>query len=534
MSRRHTTREIPGAKGGTVFSHAICRGNGKRHGWSALMKTLPELTAEQRFQLLMGAMFDYAVFFTDPEGGICEWSRSAQKLIGYTADEALRMNGRVIFTDEDRAKGAPELEMERAVRDGQANDERWHLRKDGSGFFAVGRLVALRNDEDRLVGFAKIIRDATPHKKLELALRASDEHFRATFGQAPIGMVLSDLRGRIQQVNVAFARMLGFEQRELEGGLLLSLTAPEDRAVSEAQLQDMFAGRRDSVSLEKRVIRADGSHLWVQNSAAILRDAESRPLSLIDLLQDITPLKLSESELSHVVDQRTAALLDKTRQMEAFCYTVAHDLRAPLRAIAGYAALLRQDFMAQLPSEGMDYIRRIEGSAARLDRLISDLLGYTRMQQVPVHRDEVDLSDVVGRAADHVKADNPAFRVNIHIKYPLGVVRSDSTTLEHVFSNLFSNAVKFRREGVAPEIFVYSERRADRVRVWVEDNGIGVDPRFSQRIFGMFERLNPDRKIPGTGVGLAIVATAMERLGGDRGVEPNHPSGSRFWVELPL
>lgn len=498
------------------------------------MKTLPAHSAEERFRLLMGTPCDYAIFFTDPDGGICEWSASAQKLIGYTPEEALRMNGRVIFTDEDRRRLAPELEMETAAREGQANDERWHVRKDGTLFFAVGRLVALRDPEGPPVGFVKIIRDATPHKNLEQALSASDEHFRATFGQAPIGMVLSDLRGRIQQVNAAFSRLLGFEPRELEGMMLLALTAPEDRAICEAQMQEMFAGKRDFVLMEKRVVRADGAHVWVHNSAAILRDAESRPLSIIDLMQDITPLKLSETELGRVVDQRTEALVDKTRQMEAFCYTVAHDLRAPLRAIAGYAEFLRQDFVTQLPAEGLEYLQRIEASAGRLDRLISDLLGYTRMQQVALVREEVDLSAVVGRAAEHVKADNAGFAVTIRVEAPLGTVKSDFTTLEHVFSNLLSNAVKFRREGVPPEIGVRSEVREDRLRVWVEDNGIGVDSRFSERIFGMFERLNPDRKIPGTGVGLAIVSTAMERLGGRRGVEPNQPAGSRFWIELPM
>lgn len=497
------------------------------------MNTLVDLSVEQRFQLLLDATSDYAIFFTDLGGQICEWSASAQRLIGYTSDEALRLNGRVIFTDEDRARGAPELEMESAIRDGQANDERWHLRKDGTLFFAVGRLVALRDETDDVVGFAKIIRDATPHKTLEQALRATDEQFRATFAQAPIGMVLTDLQGRIQQVNAAFSRLIGLADRELEGTPLLALTAPQDREAAESQLQEMFAGKRDHMLLEKRLVRADGTHVWVQNSGAILRDAEARPLCLIDLMLDISILKLSEAELAEAVDQRTTALREKTQQMEAFCYTVAHDLRAPLRAIAGYAELLCQDFGALLPERGLEYVHRIEASAGRLDRLISDLLGYTRMQQVPVLREDVDLTGIVTRVVAHVKADHAQLQPNIRIDGPLGHVKSDSVTLEHVFTNLLSNAVKFHREGVCPEIRVWSEARGPRLRVWIEDNGVGVDPRFQQRIFGMFERLNPDRHIPGTGVGLAIVSTAMERLGGSRGVEPNHPAGSRFWVELP-
>ena len=423
--------------------------------------------------------------------------------------------------------------METAVRDGQANDERWHVRKDGSLFFAIGRLVALKDRSGQLLGFAKIVRDATPHKTLELALRASDEQFRATFAQAPIGMILTDLKGMVQQVNAAFIRLIWRPSRELEGTPLLALTAPEDRDAAERQMRELFAGGRNSVLIEKRIVHADGRRLWVQNGAAILRDSESRPISVIDLVQDITPLKMSESELSEIVDQRTVALREKTRQMEAFCYTAAHDLRAPLRAIAGYAEFLRQDFSDALPGEGLGYLERIEASAARLDRLISDLLGYTRMQQVPMLREDVDLTSVATRIAEQVKHDHPAENVSISIDAPLGNARGDVTTLEHVFLNLLTNAVKFRREGVLPEIRIRAEERGDRRRVWVEDNGVGIDPRFRDRVFGMFERLSPERKIPGTGVGLAIVSTAMERLGGSRGVEGNEPFGSRFWIELP-
>ncbi len=477
---------------------------------------------------------DYAIFFTDVDGAILQWSAGAEMLLGYTETEALQLNGRAIFTAEDRGRGAPELEMETAAREGQANDERWHLRKDGSIFFAVGRMIALREENGTLAGFAKIIRDATPHRTLQEALRVSNEQFRATFSQAPIGMVMTDLLGRIQQVNAAYCRLTGFADRELEGRQLLSLTAPEDRAAAQRAADEMMAGIRTHASMEKRMLRKEGDAIWVQNSAAVLRDAESRPLCLIDLVQDISVLKISELELGRLVDLRTAALQEKTRQMEAFCYTVAHDLRAPLRAIGGYAEILRQEFGATLGSEGLAFVGRIDASSERLDRLISDLLGYTRIQQVPLAAVEVDLTALVRNVVEQAREEPSAREARITIDAPLGTVRADPVTLEHVFLNLISNALKFRRDGVAAEIRIHSSRQPAALRVWVEDNGIGVDPRFAERIFGLFERLRPDPRSPGTGVGLAIVSTAIERLGGRRGVEPNHPAGSRFWIELPV
>lgn len=483
--------------------------------------------------MFMDAACDYAIFFTDSRGDIREWSHGAEKILGYSEREALKLNGRVIFTEEDRARRVPESEMQRAMEDGQANDERWHVKKHGERFFAVGRLVALRDGAGELRGFAKILRDVTANKALEEALQARDEHFRAIFAQAPIGMVLTGLEGRVRQVNGAFCTLTGFGEKDLVGRELVSLFDPEEAGPARIQADELLEGRRVSTLVERRLARRDGTTVWVQNSGALLRDGHGHPLSFVDLFQDISLLKMSAFELGALVDQRTSALHDKTKQMEAFCYTVAHDLRAPLRAISGYAEFLRSDYGVVLPADGLDFVRRIEASAARLDRLINDLLGYTRVQQVPLIQEDVDLAEVVNRVVDQMRRDGDLWDANIVVEAPLGRVRADRVTLEHVFVNLLSNAVKFRREDAAPEVKIRSEELEGRLRVWVEDNGIGIDPRFKDRAFGMFERLHPERKIPGTGVGLAIVATAMERLGGGRGMEPNHPHGSRFWLDFP-
>jgi PAS domain S-box-containing protein len=397
----------------------------------------------------------------------------------------------------------------------------------------MGRMVALKDEEGHLYGFAKIVRDVTPDKTRDNALRGDDELFRATFAQAPLGMVITGLDGRIRQVNKAFCRLSGHAAEQLEGRELLSLISAEERETKKAHIDDLMAGRASSTLGEKRLIRADGAVVWVQDYCALLRDAGGRPLSFVDLWNDVSPLKMSAVELGRLVDQRTSALQDKTRQMEAFCYTVAHDLRAPLRAIAGYAEFLRKDCEAVLPKEGIEYVQKIEASAARLDRLINDLLGYTRVQQVPLIQEDVDLARIAERVIGHVKREMGAADLIVEVEEPLGRVRADSVTLEHVFFNLISNALKFRRDDVPPRIRIYSEDVNDRLRVWVEDNGIGIDPRFQERVFGMFERLHPEKKIPGTGIGLAIVATAMERFGGSTGVEPNQPFGSRFWIEFP-
>jgi PAS domain S-box-containing protein len=492
-----------------------------------------DFTSEDQLNLLLQSTRDYCIFFMLPNGDICRWSKGAEKMVGYGEEEALSLSGDVIFTPADLARGAPEEERATALKEGEANDERWHVRKDGSLFFAIGRLVALKEPDGKLRGYAKILRDATPQKKLEESLRATEEQLRAIFVQAPWGIVVADLELRIRQVNQALAKMVRVPENELIGRELISLSYPEDREKTLQHVERLFREKKDTVSFQKRMVRADGSFTWVENSITILRDAEGRPSGLLDLTHDISPLKISEEELARRVEERTTALREKTEQMEAFCYTVAHDLRAPLRAIAGYAELLRGDLAQCMAETDAGYIQKIQTSAARMDQLIRDLLGYTRVQQVSMAQDEVDLTAVVNNAIAHAASDAQAAQAQIDVEAPLGHVRSDAVALEHIFANLISNAVKFRRPEATVRVRIYAEQRGDRIRVWVEDNGIGMNPKYKDRAFQMFERLHPHLNIQGTGVGLAIVSTAIERLGGSRGVEPNVPHGSRFWVELP-
>lgn len=224
---------------------------------------------------------------------------------------------------------------------------------------------------------------------------------------------------------------------------------------------------------------------------------------------------------------------EKTRQLECFCYTVAHDLRAPLRAMAGFAEVLREEYGQVLKENGRDCIERIKAASGRLDRLIQDLLGYCRVEQMQLAPEEVDVKGVIDAAVKHLELEIKNKGADVSVRDPLPKIRTDRGALEHVFLNLISNALKFSRTGVPPRISIYGEQKGGQVRLWVEDNGIGISPSHHQRIFGMFEKLDPSANNPGTGVGLAIVSKSIERLGGKTGVESESDQGSRFWVELP-
>ena len=224
-------------------------------------------------------------------------------------------------------------------------------------------------------------------------------------------------------------------------------------------------------------------------------------------------------------------LQEANRELEAFSYTVSHDLRAPLRALKGYTDILLEDYGPKLEATAKEYLSNLERAVVRMDALTRDLLSYSR-----IVRQQIGLEPVcVDAVCREVTAMNPALQPpNTEMVVPpdLLPVRAHPTLLGQCLANLLDNAAKFVAPGVTPRIHIRTEPRGDRVRIWVEDNGVGIDPAHHQKIFGIFERVGNLKTNQGTGIGLAIVARAAQRMGGICGVESSVGNGSRFWIEL--
>jgi PAS domain S-box-containing protein len=241
------------------------------------------------------------------------------------------------------------------------------------------------------------------------------------------------------------------------------------------------------------------------------------------------------AELEQRVLERTGELEETNAQMVAFSYSVAHDLRSPVRAIRGYLDVLLDDVGPEAGEVARSYGRRIAEATERMDRLILDLLAYSRVNQGRLEHEPTSLEEVVREALQAVEFELHERAATIDVALPSGLPPLDAhrSTLVLVITNLIVNAVKFVAPGIPPRVSVRADATSEHVRLLVEDNGLGISPEHLARIFNVFEQLHARSEYPGTGVGLAMVKAAMERMGGRVGVESTPGTGSRFWIELP-
>lgn len=291
----------------------------------------------------------------------------------------------------------------------------------------------------------------------------------------------------------------------------------------------------------------DGNFRWFLSRAFPLHDSEGKIIRWFGTNTDVNELRETQdalrtaqeklmqhsASLEKTVEERTARLRETVHELEAFSYSVAHDLRAPLRAMNSYAQLLRDDYAGCLDDTGRDYLRHISSSAERLDTLIQDVLNYTRIVRAPAELQPIDLDRLV-RDIIHSYPDFQPPRAEIEIDGTLPRVLGHEGFLTQCISNLLGNAVKFVKPGQKPHVRIWAhlKRGGEIVRLWFEDNGIGIAPENHERVFRMFERIHSTDQYEGTGIGLSIVKKAVERMGGKIGFESELGKGSDFWIEL--
>ncbi len=288
-----------------------------------------------------------------------------------------------------------------------------------------------------------------------------------------------------------------------------------------AELELRFAGGLS------RWIYGNAVPLW--NPGGSVQGALGAFIDITDIVRAREVLARSREELERLVAERTAKLREMVGELEHFSYSITHDMRAPLRAMAGYAKLLREEYGRQVEPDGQEYLRRIAVAAERMDKLIGDALSYSQVVRAEFTLEPVNVVALLrGMIDSYPNLHPPQAEIRLEGDFPL--VLGNEAALTQCFSNLLGNAVKFVAPGTAPRVRVWAEPKDDGVRLWFEDNGIGIPKDSQQRIFDMFQRL--DKQYEGTGIGLALVRKNAERMGGKVGVESEPGRGSRFWLEL--
>lgn len=285
-------------------------------------------------------------------------------------------------------------------------------------------------------------------------------------------------------------------------------------------------------------LRKDGSTFLAELTITpVIRDG--RVEGFVKVTRDVTEREAANDairrlteDLERRVELRTQQLLQANEELQAFAYTVAHDLRAPLRAMQGLSDALREDYGDVLDDTGREYLARIADAAERLDQLIRDLLAYSRLSREELALEPVALEWIFRQAVEQVLVGGRANEATLDIAPGLPTVEAHPATLQQVAANLLSNALKFVPTDRRPEIRVWSEPAGENVRVLVRDNGIGIAAEHFSRIFEVFHRLHGVAEYGGTGIGLAIVKKGVERMGGRVGLESEAGVGSTFWFEL--
>lgn len=425
----------------------------------------------------------------------------------------------------------------------------------------IGQFIERKRAEDalaerssRMIRLQAGLLEMTGSVGTELSLEQVTETAARTLGSDAVGAWLFDEAGSALVCRDRFLTLQGLHEHGARmetsripryvaavesARVVMAQDAAADPRTSEwsgvSSTLDAAIRHRGRVAGVLRFEHHGASRTWTledQEFASSVADRVALWLLENDRRKGEEEIRRLNTSLEMRVGERTQQLQESLEEQEQFAYSVSHDLRAPLRAMSGFSQALFEDYAGSLDETGREYARRIMDATARMDALIKDLLAYSRLSRAEIQLQPVDLNPLVAGVLHQLNLERVERRAIIDVGEPLLAVKANALTLTQVILNLVSNAMKFVDDKTDPRVKIRTEERGNRVRLWIEDNGIGILPEHQDRIFRVFERLNRVERYPGTGIGLALVRKAMTRMDGSAGVESDGRKGSRFWVEL--
>ncbi|MGA8409785.1 MAG: PAS domain S-box protein [Candidatus Acidiferrales bacterium] len=490
---------------------------------------------EQKFRNLLEAAPD-AIVIVNQGGQIQLVNAQTEKLFGYSRDELVGMAVEILVPQRFQLRHAGHREayahapQPRSIGSGL---ELYGRRKDGSEFPLEISLGPLQTAEGTLTSAS--IRDVSERKPLAEQFREHELRFRLLIDAVKDYAIISlDPGGMVTTWNAGAQRLKGYAAEEIIGRHLSVLYPPE--ALADGRLDDELLEAEASGHVEAQGwrVRKDGSRFWAEVVTTALRDSGGKLLGFAKIDKDITARRETEEQIQKLnleLNQRVFELGTANKELESFSYSVSHDLRAPLRHVDGFARILKEEFAESIPEDGVKYLDRILDAATHMGHLVDDLLNLARIGRQELKREKTDMGRLVKQAIAGIPPDVEERNIEWRIE-ALPELNCDPGLITVVLTNLLSNAAKFTRKQPVAIIEIGSGFINSLPTIFVRDNGVGFDPRYADKLFGVFQRLRRQEDFEGTGVGLATVQRIVRRHGGEIWAQSKAGCGAEFSFTL--
>lgn len=407
----------------------------------------------------------------------------------------------------------------------------WKVRYGGTDTI-LNRLVDLEEENYRLKGKLADINIQQTAKNMG----DTDHIYRILAANIPgTAITILDREERYLLAEGDFLLKMGYAKETMPGKRISEVISPENYKYYQGIIRRAFAG--ETILVERQTL----SQYYSMMKVVPLRDGTNEIFAIMFVLIDVTLIKNVQIELAKVNDElelkiqdRTRQLIEANKQLESFSYSISHDLRAPLRAISGYATILKEDYSAVVKNEEFDRLADVViNNASKMERLIHDLLSFSKQEREELLSSLVDMDHLVKEIVDELRSLEPLRRIDITMDF-LQATWGDLGLLRQVWVNLLSNALKYSRKKELTTIEIRCKQENGMVCYSISDNGAGFDMAYAEKLFGVFQRLHSAKDFEGTGVGLALVKSIINRHGGNVWAESEDGKGATFYFTLPL
>jgi two-component system sensor kinase FixL len=485
----------------------------------------------EELNLLIDGAHGQAIYMLDPEGKVTIWNKGAERLKGWTEDEAVGLHSSVFYPADAVGAGKPQADLALARAEGRLQEEGWRVRKDGSEFLASIAFTALHDESGALRGFAKVVSDITDQRAAEGALRSSESHLRSILSTVPDAMVVIDEQGSILSFSTAAERLFGLSEAEVKGTNVSRLMPSPDRERHDGYIRRYLeTGERRIIGIGRVVFaqRRDGTTFPMELSIGEAFGEGQRLFT--GFIRDLTERRQTEERLEEI--QSELIHVSRVSAMGTMASTLAHELNQPITAVSNYVEAVR-DLLATADPDDMPMIREALDEAAKetmraahIVRRLRDFVarGETdkTVEKLPALINEAAVLGLMGAREKGVK---PHFDVDPYAS----PVLADRVQIQQVLINLIRNAIEAMANSDRKELTIRTRPEGrDMVRVTVADTGPGVDPAVAAQLFTAFV----STKSEGMGLGLSICRTIVEANGGKIWLEPAEGGGACFQFTL--